>query len=128
MLPKRHARRNRPGFSSEIGVTSVAGSGAGDPEMCLAVPGKVLSVEGEDPAFRSALVDFCGVHKTVSLAFIPEIQPGDFIQAHVGFAVSRIDERQAAQTYQDFLQIGALSEDDLAPPASPPDRGNGAFE
>ena len=54
------------GFSSEIGVTSVAGSGAGDPEMCLAVPGKVLSVEGEDPAFRSALVDFCGVHNTVN--------------------------------------------------------------
>ena len=92
--------------------------------MCLAVPGKVLSVEGDDPAFRSARVDFCGVRKTVSLAFTPEVQPGDFVLVHVGFALNRIDEEQAAQTYQYLLQIGALSEEDLLPDASPPDRGD----
>jgi hydrogenase expression/formation protein HypC len=95
--------------------------------MCLAVPGKVLSVEGEDPAFRSARVDFCGVRKTVSLAFTPEVQPGDFVLVHVGFALNRIDEEQAAQTYQYLLQIGALSEEDLAPDVSPLPRGGGTF-
>jgi hydrogenase expression/formation protein HypC len=95
--------------------------------MCLAVPGKVLSVEGEDPAFRSAIVDFCGVRKTISLAFTPEVQPGDFVLVHVGFALNRIDEEQAAQTYQYLLQIGALSEEDLAPDVSPPDPGGGTF-
>jgi hydrogenase expression/formation protein HypC len=92
--------------------------------MCLAVPGKVLSVEGEDPAFRSAIVDLFGVRKTVSLAFTPEVQPGDFVLVHVGFALNRIDEEQAAQTYQYLLQIGALSEEDLLPDVSPPDRGD----
>lgn len=95
--------------------------------MCLAVPGKVLSVEGEDPAFRSARVDFCGVRKTVSLAFTPEVQPGDFVLVHVGFALNRIDEEQAAQTYRYLLQIGALSEEDLAPDPSPPDLGAAAL-
>jgi hydrogenase expression/formation protein HypC len=95
--------------------------------MCLAVPGKVLSVEGEDPAFRSARVDFCGVRKTVSLAFTPEVQPGDFVLVHVGFALNRIDEEQAAQTYQYLLQIGALSEEDLVPDTSPLARGGGTF-
>ena len=53
--------------------------------MCLAVPGKVLSVEGFDPAFRSGCVDFCGVRKTVNLAFTPEVEPGTgkSIVAHV---------------------------------------------
>jgi hydrogenase expression/formation protein HypC len=95
--------------------------------MCLAVPGKVLSVEGEDPAFRTARVDFCGVRKTVNLAFTPEVQPGEFVLVHVGFALSRIDEAQAAQTYKYLLEIGALSEEDLAPDPPPPERGNGAF-
>jgi hydrogenase expression/formation protein HypC len=100
--------------------------------MCLAVPGKVLSVEGDDPAFRSARVDFCGVRKTVSLAFTPEVQPGDFVLVHVGFALNRIDEEQAAQTYQYLLQIGALSAEDLsgedlAPDVYPLPRGGGTF-
>jgi len=95
--------------------------------MCLAVPGKVLSVEGADPAFRSASVDFCGVRKNVSLAFTPEVQPGDFVLVHVGFAVNRIDEAQAAQTYRYLLQIGALSEEELAADHPAPDRGGGTF-
>jgi hydrogenase expression/formation protein HypC len=55
--------------------------------MCLAVPGKVLSVEGEDPAFRSARVDFCGVRKTVSLAFTPEVQLNDLPAEVIVFGV-----------------------------------------
>ena len=88
--------------------------------MCLAVPGKVLNVEGEDPAFRTACVDFCGVRKTVNLAFTPEVEPGDFVLVHVGFAISRVDEEEAARTYGYLKQIGALEEEGLAPRAPEP--------
>ena len=84
--------------------------------MCLAVPGRVLSVDGDDPAFRSGTVDFCGVRKTINLAFTPEVQPGDFVLVHVGFAISRIDEEEAARTFKYLEQIGALAEEGLARP------------
>ena len=83
--------------------------------MCLAVPGKVVSVEGTDPAFRTANVDFCGVRRMVNLAFTPDVAPGDFVLVHVGFALTQIDEEEAARTYQYLAQIGALEEEGLAP-------------
>jgi hydrogenase expression/formation protein HypC len=83
--------------------------------MCLAVPGELLSVEGEDPAFRVGRVDFCGVKKTVNLAFTPSAAPGDFLLVHVGFALTLIDEEEARRTYQYLAQIGALAEEGLAP-------------
>ena len=83
--------------------------------MCLAVPGKVVSVEGADPAFRTASVDFCGVRRMVNLAFTPDVAPGDFVLVHVGFALTRIDEEEAARTYQYLAQIGALEEEGLGP-------------
>lgn len=83
--------------------------------MCLAVPGKILSIEGEDPAFRNANVDFCGVRKMVNLAFTPEVTVGDFILVHVGFALTRVDREEAARTFQYLAQIGALEEEGFAP-------------
>lgn len=88
---------------------------SGDLTMCLAVPGKVLSVIEGDTAFRTASVDFCGVRKTVNLAFTPEVVVGDFVLVHVGFALSRIDADEAARTYQYLAQIGALEEEGFAP-------------
>src|SRR5579863_5705054 len=82
--------------------------------MCLAVPGKVLSIEGDDLDFRAARVDFCGVRKTVSLAFTPEVQPGDFVLVHVGFALTRIDKEEAARTFKYLAQIGALEDEGLS--------------
>jgi hydrogenase expression/formation protein HypC len=84
--------------------------------MCLAVPGRLLSVEGDDPAFRLGRMDFCGIKKTVNLAFTPDAEPGDFLLVHVGFALTRIDEEEAHRTYQYLAQIGALAEEGLAPP------------
>ena len=78
--------------------------------MCLAVPGRVLSVEGQDPAFRTAQVDFCGVRKTVNLAYTPQVAAGDFVLVHVGFAVTQVDREEAARTYQYLAQIEALEE------------------
>jgi len=82
--------------------------------MCLAVPGRIVSVEGTDPAFRMGSVDFCGVRRIVNLAFTPDAVPGDFVLVHVGFALTRIDEEEAARTYQYLAQIGALEEEGLA--------------
>jgi hydrogenase expression/formation protein HypC len=86
--------------------------------MCLAVPGRVLSVEGEDPAFRMGNVDFCGVRRTVNLAFTPEVVVGDFVLVHVGFALTRVDEEEAARTYRYLAQIGALEEEGFVPSAA----------
>jgi hydrogenase expression/formation protein HypC len=83
--------------------------------MCLASPGRVLSIEGGDPAFRTANVDFCGVRKTVNLAFTPQVLPGDFVLVHVGFALTQVDEEEAARAYQYLAQIGALAEEGFAP-------------
>ena len=82
--------------------------------MCLAVPGKVLSLEEADPAFRTGNVDFCGVRRTVNFAFTPEAQPGDYVLVHVGFAISLVDETEAARTYRYLREIGALEEEGLA--------------
>lgn len=83
--------------------------------MCLAVPGRLLSIEGDDPAFRVGRVDFCGVKRAVNLAFTPDAEPGDFLLVHVGFALTRVDEQEARRTYQYLAQIGALAEEGLAP-------------
>ena len=85
--------------------------------MCLAIPGKVLSVEGDDPEFRAGNVDFCGIRKTINLVFTPEVQPGDFVLVHVGFALTRIDEEEAERTYRYLAQIGALEEEGFSPPS-----------
>jgi hydrogenase expression/formation protein HypC len=84
--------------------------------MCLAVPGRVLSIEGDDPMFRSGSVDFRGVRRMVNLAFTPEVQPGDFVLVHVGFAISCIDEEEAVRTFRYLEQIGALVEEGIAQP------------
>ena len=65
--------------------------------MCLAIPGRVLSVRGDDPLVRSARIDFGGVVKEISLAYTPEAQPGQYVLAHVGFAMAVIDEAEAAR-------------------------------
>jgi hydrogenase expression/formation protein HypC len=81
--------------------------------MCLAVPGRVLNVFGDDVAFRSGSVDFCGIKKTVNLAFTPEAQPGDFVLVHVGFAISRIDAEEASRAFKYLAEIGALAEEGI---------------
>lgn len=75
--------------------------------MCLAVPGRVESIEGEDPAFRRGKVDFGGVRKDVSLAYTPAVTVGDYVLVHVGFAIEVIDEQQALRnraTLEELLE------------------------
>ena len=71
--------------------------------MCLAVPGKILSITGEDPLLRTGKVSFAGVVKEVSLAYVPEAEVGQYAIVHVGFAISIVDESEAQKTL-DYLQ------------------------
>ncbi|WP_017659272.1 HypC/HybG/HupF family hydrogenase formation chaperone [Baaleninema simplex] len=77
--------------------------------MCLAVPGKILEIFGDDPLTKTGKVSFGGVVKTVSLAYVPDAEIGDYVVVHVGFALSKIDEEAAKQTLSDLQQIANLS-------------------
>jgi hydrogenase expression/formation protein HypC len=81
--------------------------------MCLAVPGRVVEIEGEGE-LRMGRVDFSGVQRQVCLAYTPEVALGDYVLVHVGFAISRIDEEAARETLQALEQIGGRAE--LGPP------------
>lgn len=87
--------------------------------MCLAVPGKVLSVAGEDLQ-RSGRVSFGGVVKEVNLAYVPEAKVGDYVVVHVGFALSIVDEAEANQTFEYLRQMEELEELQADPAAAPP--------
>lgn len=78
--------------------------------MCLAVPGRVVDVY-EDEWMRMGKVDFGGVVKEVSLAYVPEIEVGDYAIVHVGFAIQQLDEESALQTLELLRQMGALEEE-----------------
>jgi hydrogenase expression/formation protein HypC len=78
--------------------------------MCLAVPGKIVSIEGTDPMLRSGKVNFGGILKNVNLAYVPEARIDDYVLVHVGFAISIIDEAEAQQVFEYLRQIGELAE------------------
>jgi hydrogenase expression/formation protein HypC len=86
--------------------------------MCLAVPGKVLSIAGEDPLLRTGRVSFGGIVKEVSLAYTPEAKVDDYVIVHVGFALSVLDQEEAARTFDYLRQMGEL--DELREPAATP--------
>jgi hydrogenase expression/formation protein HypC len=84
--------------------------------MCLAIPGKVVSISGDDPLTRMGRIDFSGVVKQASLAYVPEVNIGDYVIVHVGFALSKVDEDEAQKVFQYLKQIGELDELKEPPP------------
>jgi hydrogenase expression/formation protein HypC len=78
--------------------------------MCLAVPGKIVSVE-EMLGNRVGRVQFGGITREALLDLVPEAAAGDYVMVHVGFAISRVDEAEAARTYELLAQMGMLEED-----------------
>jgi len=78
--------------------------------MCLGVPGKVEKVWDAEGT-RMAEVDFGGVRKAVCLAYVPEVEVGDYTIVHVGFAITRLDEQSALETLELFKSIGLLDEE-----------------
>ncbi|MEI6321741.1 MAG: HypC/HybG/HupF family hydrogenase formation chaperone [bacterium] len=78
--------------------------------MCLAVPGKILDIEGEDPLTRTGRVSFGGIVKQINFAFTPEAKVGDYVMVHVGFALSTVDEDEAMQVFDYLKQMDELAE------------------
>jgi hydrogenase expression/formation protein HypC len=83
--------------------------------MCLAVPGLVMEVEGDEPAFLKGKVDFGGVLKEVAFSFTPEVKPGEYVLVHAGFALQVLDEAEAQKTLDDLKQLGMLEDEPEGP-------------
>lgn len=83
--------------------------------MCLAIPGKVVSIAGlkDEPLQRIGQVSFGGILKEISLAFVPEAQIGDYIIAHAGVAISRVDEKEAQRNLLYLQEIDVLEDPPL---------------
>jgi hydrogenase expression/formation protein HypC len=81
--------------------------------MCLAVPGKLISTNGEGLE-RTGRVSFGGVIKEVSLAYVPEAKVDDYVIVHVGFALSIVDADEAQRVFSYLEQLGELGELDDA--------------
>ena len=76
--------------------------------MCLAIPGKVTSIEGDDPIMKTGRIDFGGVIREVNLCYVPEVKIGDYVVVHVGFALSIVDEDEANKVFEYLRQIGEI--------------------
>ena len=88
--------------------------------MCLAVPGKVVDISGEGD-LRMGRIDFGGVKRQACLAYLPEAQVGDYVLVHVGFAISRIEERAARETLQTLTEVSGLTTEELVRNESGPE-------
>jgi len=69
-----------------------------------------VSVSGEDPLERMGKIDFGGVLKEASLAYVPETAIGDYVIVHVGFALSKVDEAEAQKVFEYLKRMGELGE------------------
>jgi hydrogenase expression/formation protein HypC len=78
--------------------------------MCLAVPGRVLSIAEVDGTLMGE-VDFGGVRKDVCLQYIPDAAVDEYVVVHVGFAIQRLDEQSARDTLADFDRMGILEQE-----------------
>ncbi len=78
--------------------------------MCLAVPGQIVE-ETDIGGIRVGRVRFGGITRDAYLDYVPDAKAGDYVMVHVGFAISKVDEEEAARTFALLQQIGALREE-----------------
>jgi hydrogenase expression/formation protein HypC len=78
--------------------------------MCLAIPGKLVKTNEAEPLERMGTVDFGGIAREVSLAYVPDAQVGDYVLIHVGFAISKVDEDEALRVFEYLKEIDNLEE------------------
>ena len=79
--------------------------------MCLAIPGKIQSIETTgDGTLRIARTSFGGIIKEVSLELVPEAKVDDYILVHVGVAISKVDEDEALKVYKYLEEFGELAD------------------
>jgi len=89
--------------------------------MCLAIPGKIISIEqGQDEVFRMGVVSFDGINREVNLAMVPEAAVDDYVLVHVGVAIQTLDEGEAMKTLEYLRELNELNEE-LGPEPKPDD-------
>lgn len=94
-----------------IGALRRGARGLSFRDMCLAVPGRIESIdEGDESINRMGKVSFGGIVKDVNLAYVPEAGVGDYVIVHVGFALNKIDEAEAEEVFR-YLQEMELAEE-----------------
>lgn len=77
--------------------------------MCLAIPGKIVEIVDEEN--RIAKVEVGGVRRAVNIGMLDDVEIGDYVLVHVGFAMSKIDERQAEETLRTLQELGAYQDE-----------------
>jgi hydrogenase expression/formation protein HypC len=83
--------------------------------MCLGIPGKVVDTYREHDVLMGK-VDFSGISKRVCLEHVPDVLPGEYVLVHVGFALSRIDETEAALVFDFLKKMNQLDDLEVPPP------------
>lgn len=79
--------------------------------MCLAIPGKIKSIESQyNGLIRMAKVQFGGIVKEASLEMVPQAKEGDYVLVHVGVAISIVNEEEAQKTFEYLKEAGELDE------------------
>jgi hydrogenase expression/formation protein HypC len=73
--------------------------------MCLAIPGRVTTISGNDPLMKTGLVNFGGILKEVNLVYVPEVKVDDYVIVHVGFAISILDEAEAQKVFDTLNEL-----------------------
>lgn len=104
--------------------------------MCLGIPGRIIE-RGADRGLPMGVVDFGGVRRSCCLAYVADqVEVGDYVIVHVGFAISKVQESEARRTYESLREMSQLDELDwmretadlglaaFSPPESP--RGGAA--
>jgi len=83
--------------------------------MCLAIPGRITSISGDEPLSRVGKIDYGGVLKEASLAYVPEARVDEYVIVHVGFALSVVDPEEAKKVFEYLAEMQELAElDDAA--------------
>ncbi len=78
--------------------------------MCLAIPGKIISIDNCHDLMRNGKVSFEGIVKDISLAMVPDADVGDYVIVHAGFAISMIDEAEAVKVFEMLREAENIDE------------------
>ena len=78
--------------------------------MCLGIPGRIIERQ-DDRGLAMGIVDFGGVRRSCCLAYVAdEVDVGDYVIVHVGFAISKVHEDEAQRTYESLREMSQLDE------------------
>lgn len=76
--------------------------------MCLGIPGKVEHIEADPLGMTMGKVNFGGITRDVCLAYVPDVEVGEYVIVHVGFAISKVDEQEAREVFELLKEMGEL--------------------